>query len=148
MKFSTFEALVDSAAYRDAGQRVVRQLLEALLFEGALPDVAWLGDMLSIPGTDAAGEALFYRCNARRTVSFGRIRIVSSVCRVQHGAETVADDVARVVAELGPKLGPIRFALPSSAPSCLPRTSRMHRRVLPRRESRCARRVTTKLKRH
>ncbi|HGL6714185.1 IucA/IucC family siderophore biosynthesis protein [Burkholderia contaminans] len=112
MKFSAFEALFESAAYRDAGQRVVRQLLEALLFEDALPDVAWSGDVLSIPATDAAGETLFYRCNARRTASFGRIRIVSPVRRIQRGVETEAADVARVVAELGPQLGadPVRLA--------------------------------------
>jgi len=111
MKFSAFEVLFGSAAYRDAGQRVVRQLLEALLFEDALPDVAWSGDMLSIPATDTAGEALFYRCKARRTVSFGRVRIVSSVHRIHRGVETAADDVARVVAELGPQLGadPVRL---------------------------------------
>ncbi|PCE33086.1 IucA/IucC family protein [Burkholderia ubonensis] len=112
MKFSAFEALLGSAAYRDAGQRVVRQLLEALLFERALPDVAWSGETLSIPATGADGEPVFYRCSARRTVSFGRVRIVSPVRRTHRGVEADADDVARVVAELGPQLGadPVRLA--------------------------------------
>ncbi|MET2465230.1 IucA/IucC family siderophore biosynthesis protein [Ralstonia sp. SM1864_UCD524_TZ4] len=109
-----FDALLDSGAYRDAAQRVVRQLLEALLFEGALPDVAWSGDVLSIAGTREGedGAPLVYRCRARRTVSFGRIRIVSPVRRICGSQESDADDVARVVAELGAQLGadPLRLA--------------------------------------
>lgn len=107
-----FDALLDSGAYRDAAQRVVRQLLEALLFEGALPDVAWSGDVLSIAGTREDGVPLLYRCRARRTVSFGRIRIVSPVRRLCGAQESDADDVARVVAELGAQLGadPLRLA--------------------------------------
>ncbi|MGD7411488.1 IucA/IucC family protein [Ralstonia pseudosolanacearum] len=109
-----FDALLDSGAYRDAAQRVVRQLLEALLFEGALPDVAWSGDVLSIAGTREGedGAPLVYRCRARRTVSFGRIRIVSPVRRLCGSQESDADDVARVVAELGAQLGadPLRLA--------------------------------------
>ncbi|UQY84729.1 IucA/IucC family protein [Ralstonia pseudosolanacearum] len=107
-----FDALLDSGAYRDAAQRVVRQLLEALLFEGALPDVAWSGDVLSIAGTREDGAPLVYRCRARRTVSFGRIRIVSPVRRICGSQESDADDVARVVAELGAQLGadPLRLA--------------------------------------
>ncbi|ARU25548.1 IucA/IucC family siderophore biosynthesis protein (plasmid) [Ralstonia solanacearum] len=109
-----FDALLDSGAYRDAAQRVVRQLLEALLFEGALPDVAWSGDALSIAGTREGedGAPLVYRCRARRTVSFGRIRIVSPVRRICGSQESDADDVARVVAELGAQLGadPLRLA--------------------------------------
>lgn len=107
-----FDALLDSGAYRDAAQRVVRQLLEALLFEGALPDVAWSGDVLSIAGTREDGAPLVYRCRARHTVSFGRIRIVSPVRRLCGTEESDADDVARVVAELGGQLGadPLRLA--------------------------------------
>ncbi|MGA4101947.1 IucA/IucC family protein [Ralstonia nicotianae] len=109
-----FDALLDSGAYRDAAQRVVRQLLEALLFEGALPDIAWSGDVLSIAGTREGedGAPLVYRCRARRTVSFGRIRIVSPVRRICGSQESDADDVARVVAELGAQLGadPLRLA--------------------------------------
>ncbi|WP_247306827.1 IucA/IucC family protein [Ralstonia pseudosolanacearum] len=107
-----FDALLDSGAYRDAAQRVVRQLLEALLFEGALPDLAWSGDVLSIAGTREDGAPLVYRCRARRTVSFGRIRIVSPVRRLCGTEESDADDVARVVAELGGQLGadPLRLA--------------------------------------
>ncbi|CAH0439871.1 IucA/IucC family protein [Ralstonia pseudosolanacearum] len=107
-----FDALLDSGAYRDAAQRVVRQLLEALLFEGALPDLAWSGDVLSIVGTREDGAPLVYRCRARNTVSFGRIRIVSPVRRLCGTEESDADDVARVVAELGGQLGadPLRLA--------------------------------------
>ncbi|MEF9387465.1 IucA/IucC family siderophore biosynthesis protein [Ralstonia solanacearum species complex bacterium KE056] len=107
-----FDALLDSGAYRDAAQRVVRQLLEALLFEGALPDVTWSGDVLSIAGTREDGAPLIYRCRARNTVSFGRIRIVSPVRRLCGTEESDADDVARVVAELGGQLGadPLRLA--------------------------------------
>lgn len=112
MKFAAFEALFESAAYQEAGERVVRQLLEALLFEGALPDTAWSGETLAIPAITSSGEAVTYRCKAQRTVSFGRVRIVSLVSRDHNGVMTKADDVARVVAELGPQLGadPVRLA--------------------------------------
>ncbi len=112
MTFTEFEALLDSGAYRDAAQRVVRQLLEALLFEGALPDVTWSGDALSIAGTREDGVPLVYRCRARRTASFGRIRIVSPVRRICGAEDAEADDVARVVAELASQLGadPLRLA--------------------------------------
>jgi 2-[(L-alanin-3-ylcarbamoyl)methyl]-3-(2-aminoethylcarbamoyl)-2-hydroxypropanoate synthase len=114
MKAAEFEALVRSSAYRDAGQRVVRQLLEALLFEDALTNPVWSDDALSIPATGQDGEPLFYRCNARRTVSFGRIRILSPVTRETKrdsadgadSADTVieATDAALMIAELAPHL--------------------------------------------
>ncbi|WP_247568432.1 IucA/IucC family protein [Ralstonia solanacearum] len=112
MTLTEFDALLDSAAYRDAAQRVVRQLLEALLFEGALPDVTWSGDALSIAGTREDGAPVVYRCRARRTASFGRVRIVSPVRRICGTQESDADDVARVVAELASQLGadPLRLA--------------------------------------
>lgn len=70
--------------------------------------------MLSIAGTREGedGAPLVYRCRARRTVSFGRIRIVSPVRRICGSQESDADDVARVVAELGAQLGadPLRLA--------------------------------------
>lgn len=112
MTLTEFEALLDSGAYRDAAQRVVRQLLEALLFEGALPDVTWSGDALSIAGTREDGVPLVYRCRARHTASFGRIRIVSPVRRICGAEDAEADDVARVVAELASQLGadPLRLA--------------------------------------
>ncbi len=112
MTLTEFDALLDSAAYRDAAQRVVRQLLEALLFEGALPNVTWSGDALSIAGTREDGVPVVYRCRARRTASFGRVRIVSPVRRICGTQESDADDVARVVAELASQLGadPLRLA--------------------------------------
>ncbi|CBJ34733.1 IucA/IucC family protein [Ralstonia solanacearum] len=112
MTLTEFDALLDSSAYRDAAQRVVRQLLEALLFEGALPEVTWSGDALSIAATREDGAPLVYRCRARRTVSFGRVRIVSPVRRICGTQESEADDVARVVAELASQLGadPLRLA--------------------------------------
>ncbi len=112
MTLTEFDALLDSAAYRDAAQRVVRQLLEALLFEGALPNVTWSGDALSIAGTREDGAPVVYRCRARRTASFGRVRIVSPVRRICGTQESDADDVARVVAELASQLGadPLRLA--------------------------------------
>ncbi len=112
MTLTEFDALLDSAAYRDAAQRVVRQLLEALLFEGALPDVTWSGDTLSIAGTREDGAPVVYRCRARCTASFGRVRIVSPVRRICGTQESDADDVARVVAELASQLGadPLRLA--------------------------------------
>ncbi|OAI62480.1 siderophore biosynthesis protein [Ralstonia solanacearum] len=116
MTLTEFDALLDSAAYRDAAQRVVRQLLEALLFEGALPDVTWSGDTLSIAGTREDGAPVVYRCRARCTASFGRVRIVSPVRRICGTQESDADDVARVVAELASQMGgdsgadPLRLA--------------------------------------
>jgi siderophore synthetase component len=104
MKLAEFDALIHSDAYLDAARRVVRQLLEALLFEGALTHRCAPDGTLSIPATGCDGEPLVYRCEARRTVSFGRVRIVSPVQREGRGGTADAIDVALLIAELAPQL--------------------------------------------
>ncbi|CAB3777345.1 IucA/IucC family protein [Pararobbsia alpina] len=104
MKLAEFDALIHSDAYRDAAQRVIRQLLEALLFEDALTHACWADTLLSIEATSRDGETLFYRCEARRTASFGRVRIVSTVRREGPGGAADAVDVALLIAELAPQL--------------------------------------------
>lgn len=112
MTLAEFDTLVHSDAYRDAAVRVVRQLLEALLFEERLPLARREGDTLTIAATDAHGEPVAYHCRVLRSASFARLRIVSPVLRRAGGGEAPATDVACVVAELAGQLAaePARLA--------------------------------------
>ncbi|MFX7329231.1 hypothetical protein ABTI69_20805, partial [Acinetobacter baumannii] len=83
----------DSTAYRAASRRVLRQLVDAMLFENALPHGEWHGEDLAIQGRAADGGGVLYRCRARRSFSFGRVRLVSPLLREAGGggAEEAAD---------------------------------------------------------
>jgi len=100
-----YQELIDSAAYRQASRRVLRQLIEALLFEHALPHCEWQGDGVTVPGRGADGAAVNYRCHAQRTFSFGRVRVTSPLLREPAGAAAEeAADPALFLAEIAPWL--------------------------------------------
>lgn len=83
------------AAYRHAEQRVVIQLLEALLFEGVLPHQQ-APDGLGIPIT----ATLSYQCQATTSFSFGRIRIrPGSLQRIEAG-KTRTPSLGQVMEDL------------------------------------------------
>lgn len=105
MRPSDLQELIDSTAYRAASRRVLRQLVEALLFENALPHGEWHGEDLAIQGRAADGGGVLYRCRARRSFSFGRVRLVSPLLREAGGggAEEAADP-ALFLAEIAPWL--------------------------------------------
>lgn len=111
MNTTDYQCLIQSPHYRQAARRVVRQLLEALLFEDCLRDVLLTDDGVELPAMTADGTPVSYRCAARRTASFGRIRIDGPVLRSEAGAQTEADNVAMLLSELAGQLDadPVRL---------------------------------------
>jgi len=109
--------LIDSPAYRQASRRVLRQLLEALLFENALPHAEWQDGQngqngqdtaLTVAGRASNGGAVSYQCQAQITFSFGRIRVTTPLLR-RHGDGSnaiieEASDPALFLAEVAPWL--------------------------------------------
>ncbi|MFC5474552.1 IucA/IucC family protein [Paraherbaspirillum soli] len=100
-----YQSLIDSPAYRLASRRVLRQLLEALLFEDALPHAAWQADTLTLAGRCSDGSAVSYQCQVLRTFSFDRMRVTTPLLRC-HGDEQTeeASDPALFLAEIAPWL--------------------------------------------
>ncbi|WP_322922222.1 IucA/IucC family protein [Paenibacillus campi] len=74
---TTIEAVsqLNSSAYERVQERIMRQTLEALWFEGILPYERGEGDIWQTEGRNAAGQAVMYSCRAAAKLSFGRIRI-------------------------------------------------------------------------
>lgn len=99
-----YQNLIDSPAYRQASRRVLRQLLEALLFEEALPHCMWRGETLTIPGCAAYDTAVNYQCQAQRSFSFGRVRIMAPLLRQVGDVMEEANDPALFLAEISPWL--------------------------------------------
>lgn len=99
-----YQSLIDSPAYQQASRRVLRQLLEALLFEDAVPHGEWQGETLTLPGRRVDNAPVSYLCQAHRTFSFGRVRITTPLLRSDHGVTQEASDPALFLAEIGPWL--------------------------------------------
>ena len=99
MQIDDYQALIQSDHYRCATQRVIRQLMEALLFEDVFRDVHWTTESVTLPAVAADGQPVRYRCAVRRIDAFGRIRL-GNVIRAHGGDETAADDVSRLLHEL------------------------------------------------
>lgn len=107
MQAPDYQNLIDSPAYRQASRRVLRQLLEALLFEDAIAHCQWQGESLTIPGRGADGTPVRYQCRARRTFGFGRFRLASPLLRIHGEASSTgeeAGDPALFLAEVAPWL--------------------------------------------
>lgn len=99
-----YKNLINSLAYRQASRRVLRQLLEALLFEGAVPHCTWDNETLTLPGLRADNTPVSYQCQARQTISFGRVRITAPLLRIDSGITHEATDPALFLAEIAPWL--------------------------------------------
>lgn len=99
-----YRSLIDSPAYRQASRRVLRQLLEALLFEEALPHCVWQGETLTIPGCAAGNAVVSYQCQAQRSFSFGRVRMTAPLLRHAGNVTEEASDPALFLAEIAPWL--------------------------------------------
>jgi siderophore synthetase component len=99
-----YKNLINSLSYRQASRRVLRQLLEALLFEGAVPHCVWNGETLNLPGLRADNVPVSYECQARQTVSFGRVRVIAPLLRINNGITEEACDPALFLAEIAPWL--------------------------------------------
>lgn len=99
-----YQNLIGSPAYRQASRRVLRQLLEALLFEDAVPHCEWQGETLTVPGRRADDVSVSYQCQAWCTFSFGRMRITTPLLRNDNGVTEEAGDPALFLAEIAPWL--------------------------------------------
>ncbi|HET7061125.1 MAG TPA: IucA/IucC family protein [Nitrosospira sp.] len=99
-----YKNLINSLAYRQASRRVLRQLLEALLFEGAVSHSVWNGETLSLPGLRVDRVPVQYQCQARHTFSFGRVRVMTPLLRIDGGVTQEASDPALFLAEIAPWL--------------------------------------------
>lgn len=67
-------AALRSPRYRQVEQRVVRQLLQALIYEGVL-EAEYGRAQFSLTGRGADGKTAHYRCPGRMTDSFGLVKL-------------------------------------------------------------------------
>ncbi len=105
MSPATYQDLLASPAYGQASRRVLRQLLEALLFEDALADAQIRDGRLRLAGRDHAGAAVAYHAAARTTFSFERVRLLGPIVRTgADGRDLEATDPAQLLAEIAPLL--------------------------------------------
>jgi siderophore synthetase component len=103
-------SLVSTDSLAAARRRVVRQLVEALTFEGLLTPRRAEDGCWSVPAGDGRAG---YRWRANERFSFGRMSIEGPVCREPDGAEALSP--RRFLADVAPALGtepiePARFA--------------------------------------
>jgi siderophore synthetase component len=107
MAWDSFTAALTSDHYSRTQSRVLRQLIEALLFERVLAhEVTQAGPdrvCFHIHGQSQDGRAIGYRCHGRISESFGRIRVdASTLERIdEEGARPVAS-LQEFVLEVGP----------------------------------------------
>lgn len=77
--------LLSSPEYARAEQRVIRQLIQGLLFEDVVPlienETQEQGEscLMSLQGRNAEGGSVRYTCRGTRKASFGRVRLSSSL---------------------------------------------------------------------
>lgn len=104
-----FAAALTSDHFQNAQGRVLRQLIEALLFERVLvpemtkkgPDEVWF----YIPGQTQEGRLVGYRCWGRISDSFGRIHLdASSVLRVATEGTRPVASLQEFLLEVGPTI--------------------------------------------
>lgn len=89
-------------------RRILRQLIESLIYEGLLqPEVERDGDrsLFWLHGRTEAGAAVRYRCGGRRSLSFDRIRLTDEP------VTRIVDDHAGEVESIGQFLLDVRAAL-------------------------------------
>ncbi|MFC7342840.1 IucA/IucC family protein [Saccharopolyspora griseoalba] len=89
------QAALTAPAHRRVRRRVFRQLVESLVYEGALK-TRLEGDVHHVDGADEAGAPVTYSFSAVRRFGFGRIGLTSPVRRGQ----VEADSVTRFLTEV------------------------------------------------
>ncbi|WP_257462671.1 IucA/IucC family protein [Archangium lipolyticum] len=103
------EAALRSEQFIEVRRRIFRQLVEALLYEGALqPESEPDGEQLRFRfhGEDDAGSPVRYECQGRRRWSFERIRLgPGPILRVRGDEVGEAESFARFLSELRASLG-------------------------------------------
>lgn len=108
--WDTFAEALTSPCYQIAQRRVLRQLIEALLFEQVLiPHTTTEAQgtiCFHIPALTAEGPPIDYRCHGRISDSFGRIRLDDSpVLRISADGGRPVASVQEFLLEVGPTIG-------------------------------------------
>ena len=91
-----------SDAFASARRRVLRSLLESMLYEriiSAEPEPTLCEQLLRVSGQDESGAAVQYVFRALRRPSFDRVRITSNVERVAGADRREATSIARFMLE-------------------------------------------------
>lgn len=104
MEMLRIASAIRSPRYVAARRRVFRQLIEALIYEGAVqPECEPLPEgaaRFTIYGADEVGRKVRYLCEGRRKLSFGRIRLsLEPLRRIVGQEEREAEDPARFLYE-------------------------------------------------
>jgi siderophore synthetase component len=99
-------AALQSPRYRQVEQRVVSQLLQALIYEGVL-ECAYARAEFLLEGRSADGKAVPYRCPGEMKTSFGLVKLDGGpVIRAARNEEerpaTLADVCAEILGQLPP----------------------------------------------
>lgn len=112
------QAALQSQAYANCRRRIMRQLLESLIFEQLVPcDIAaptreresdgqGKGDssgatrIFVVRGKQSNGKPVTYRCQGRITASFGRVRLDDLVVRSDEHGRKPADSLTLLMSEL------------------------------------------------
>lgn len=98
-------AALRSPHYRQVEQRVVRQLLQALIYEGVLECQYGRAQFL-LAGRDADGKTVHYRCPGEMKLSFGLVKLEGTVLRSTRDEDarpaTLADVCAEILSLLPP----------------------------------------------
>ncbi|GAA2360124.1 petrobactin biosynthesis protein AsbB [Saccharopolyspora halophila] len=104
------QAALTGPAHRRVRRRVFRQLVESLVYEGALK-TRQEGAQHHVDGVDGAGEPVRYSFTAVRRFGFGRVGLTSPVWR----NEAEADSVPRFLSEVRDSLDADPELLPGFA---------------------------------
>lgn len=90
-------------------RRILRQLIESLIYEGVLqPEVEHDGDhsVFSLSGQSEDGVAVRYRCRGRRCLSFDRIRLTDEpVMRIADHESGEVESIGQLLLDLRAALG-------------------------------------------
>ncbi|HEX2289703.1 MAG TPA: IucA/IucC family protein, partial [Pseudonocardiaceae bacterium] len=102
-------ALVENAVrapqYAQVRRRILRQLLESLIYEGVLT-AASHGDRHGVGGTDESGKPVVYRFTMGLRYGFDRVRLgAEPVTRLVSGREREAESLTRFLIETREQLG-------------------------------------------
>lgn len=103
------EAAIQSDSYAEVRRRILRQLLEALLYEGVIAADTVEADgetVFRIAATTEKGEPAAYSCRGHRRMTFGRIRLSEApILRTVGGSSQEADSLALFLLEMRRAIG-------------------------------------------
>lgn len=83
---------IESEDYISVRRRVLRQLVESLIYEGIITPARIEKEeqiLFLIQGLDEDNKSVTYECYGRERITFGRISIDSLIVRVQDGKQEI-----------------------------------------------------------